>query len=75
MPEAGVAPTAVASSVTSVSKVTVTMTSPRAEVLKISVGTKRPGVAPLSATKGKQARLDAEPPLTSAVPLKVTAQP
>jgi hypothetical protein len=46
MPEAGVASKAVASSATPVSKVAVTMTSPRIGVLKVSVGTKLPSADP-----------------------------
>jgi hypothetical protein len=56
-------------------RVAVTMTSPRAGVLKISVETKRPGAAPSPATKGKQARLDVGPPLISTAPLKVSTRP
>jgi hypothetical protein len=43
-------------------KVTKIVTSPRAGVLKISVRKKRPGAALLPVTKGKEARVDVEPP-------------
>jgi hypothetical protein len=75
MPGASVPPKAVASLAASVSKVDVTVTSPRAGVLKISIGMKRRGAAPSLAMKGKQARLDAGPPLTSTTPLEVSARP
>jgi hypothetical protein len=74
MPEAGVAPKVMASLATFVSKVVVTMTSPRVGVLKISVGMKRPSKAPSPATKGKQARLDVGPSLTSTAPPEVSAR-
>jgi hypothetical protein len=75
MPRASVPPKAVASLAASVSKVDVTVTSLRAGVLKISIGMKRRGAAPSLATKGKQAGLDAGPPLTSTTPLEVSARP
>jgi hypothetical protein len=74
MPEAGVAPKVMASLATFVLKVIVTMTSPRVGVLKISVGMKRPSTAPSPATKGKQARLDVGPSLTSTAPPEVSAR-
>jgi hypothetical protein len=77
VPGASVLPNAMASSVASMSMVMVAMavTSPRGGVLKINAGMKRSGAALSPATKGKQARLDVGPPLTSIALLKVSAQP
>jgi hypothetical protein len=74
MPEAGVASKVVVSSMTPVSKVVVTMTSPRVGVLKVSVGTKLPSAAPSQAMKGKQVRLVVGPSLTSIASPDVSAR-
>jgi hypothetical protein len=70
VPGAGILPKAMVSSAAYVSMVATTMTSPRAGVLKICVGMNRPGAASSPTTKGKQARLDVGPPLTSTAPLQ-----
>jgi hypothetical protein len=75
LPVASARPKTVASTVASVSKVTATVISPRVGVLKINVGAKRPGAALSPEAKGKQARLDVGPVLTSSAPLEVCAGP
>jgi hypothetical protein len=67
-------PKIVASAPASVSKVNVNAASPRARVLKINVRMRRPSAAPSPAAKGKQARLDVGPVLTSNAAPKICAQ-
>jgi hypothetical protein len=65
----------VASSAASVSNIAVTVTMLRVGVLKINVRMKRLSSAPSPVAKGKQARLDVDPVLTSNAPHEVCAQP
>jgi hypothetical protein len=74
VPSRTVAPSATAASKTPTT-VAVTVTASRVVVLKISAGAKRPAVAPSLTVKGKQARVDARPPLASVVPHKVLLWP
>jgi hypothetical protein len=64
-PMVSVSPKAGAPSKTIVSKATVTVaapkTAPKASVLKISTGTKRPSADSLQAAKGRQAWVDVTP--------------
>jgi hypothetical protein len=64
----GGCPKTVASSAASMSEVAATVTSPTVGVLKINVRMKRPSSDPSPAVKGKQARLDVGPVLTSNAP-------
>jgi hypothetical protein len=70
----GAPPNTVASTSTSVSKVAMTITSPRAGVLTISTGLKRLVAALLLTVKGKQAKVTAGAPSSSVQP-RVTAEP
>jgi hypothetical protein len=65
VPKTGISPKTVASSLASVSNAVTTVTSPRVGVLKIGAGAKRPSAAPSIVSKGKQARLDIGPLLSS----------
>jgi hypothetical protein len=58
-----------------VPKITVMIIAPRAGVLKISTGTKRPATALLPTARWKQVRLDVRPPPASAAALKALVQP
>jgi hypothetical protein len=69
-----VLPKAVATSVASVSNVATVVTSLGAGELKMRTEMKMPDVAPSSVAKGKQLKLDAGPPSTSIVTLKVSVQ-
>jgi hypothetical protein len=65
VPNIGVPPKTTASTSASVSKAVVTVTSPRVRVLKIGAGEERPSAAPSEETKGKHARLNIGPSLSS----------